>query len=100
MAAKRLQLLPAERFELAAAVRKGAAAIAEAWDVLTAIGARTGLDWEPRSDEAVCNIIDYLASSLDTPESVLLLRDDEVLSQFEDLGNWTEVEAAKTGGAA
>ena len=88
MTTVQIQFIPEELEKLTAAVRQGAAAIASAWEVLTAIGTRIGRDWEPNTT-SVRDIMDCFASHLGSPEGASTISLEEVSDNFIDSTNWS-----------
>ena len=82
-----IEFTPEELQELTFAARKGAAAIAQAWDVLGAIGDRLGMDWEP-VNTSVADVFDILASALSGPETASAISTEDVAQSFSDSDNW------------
>jgi hypothetical protein len=79
-----IDLTPEEVEGLTNVVRQGAAAIVEAWEILTKIGERTKRDWDPEEGRAVRDILDIFASSLRTRKDITAGAVKEMFSRPED----------------
>lgn len=77
-----------EKIALAAAITKAAVGVAEAWDLLSQIGARIGFDWEPIGTSVV-DIVEHNASDLENPAAIESLDPDSVAEYFSDAENWS-----------
>lgn len=77
-----------EREQLAAATRKAAQGIAEAWEVINRIASRTSFDWFPRNT-SMGEIAGQLAAEIDQPEDAAKIETQDAVSRFLCADNWS-----------
>jgi hypothetical protein len=85
---KPIEFTAEEKIALARAVTDAACGIARCWDILSQIGARINLDWEPEGT-SVADIAEYNASGLENPSAIESLDPDQVAEAFTDPENWS-----------